>query len=557
MNRRDLLKIGTASLIASQLPWPLRQLGNQAFAGVLTTNPSLSNAADAASPLLNFGGPFGAGKFLGDNEAMPHDILWNKVGFLAKLGGIPKPSLACDLVVVGGGIAGLLAAHRASQKDVILLEQDPRFGGNSKGEIYNGPRGKNMMSQGAAYICKPEPGDSSDTLLKELGLTGRVEEGAPYLLKSLLNDNVWAGSEVGAKAQKDLARVEAKLREIFETEFPEIPFSRDAQLTQKTLKLDQLNFEQWLKSEFGELDPFVLEYLQIYCWSSFNASTSELSAAQALNFIAAEVDGVLALPGGNAAIAEGLYRAILAKRGESALRANSFVVDIKVLNDRVQVCTFESGKLITIEAKNAIFAAPKFFAKTVIDGLPSPLEKAFASIPYRAYLVANVQLKSPLVAPHYDVFSLEGSFPDAPTALRPSPRAYTDAVFADWAGAAAQMIENPVLTVYRPLPTDGARQFLFSETALEKHSKIIAEGLGPMLRALGLSTAALGEMRMSRWGHAVPVARQGLLASGVPQTIEAAFGTRLQFVGQDVWANPAFETAVTTTERALENLLSR
>ncbi|RYZ68112.1 MAG: FAD-dependent oxidoreductase, partial [Proteobacteria bacterium] len=297
MNRRDLLKYGTASLIASQIPWPLRQFGNQAFAAQNSAN---------ASPLASFSGSFGAGKFLGDNEAMPHEILWNKAGFLAKLGGIPKPSLSCDVVVIGGGIAGLLAAHRAPQRDVIVLEQDPRFGGNSKGEIFRGPNGTNIMSQGAAYICKPEAGDSSDLLLKELGLKGRVEEGAPYLLKNVLNDNVWANSTAGARAKADLERVESKLRAIFETEFPEIPFSGNKALDQKTLTLDAITFEVWLKQEFGELDPFVLEYLQIYCWSSFNASISELSAAQALNFIAAEVDGVLALPGGNAAIAEGL-----------------------------------------------------------------------------------------------------------------------------------------------------------------------------------------------------------------------------------------------------------
>ncbi len=549
MNRRELLKFGAASLVASQLPLSLRGAGNQAWAGVM-------NAGNSDSPLVAFSGEFANAKWMGDNEDMPHEILWNKAGFISKLGGLPKPTLSTDLIVIGGGLSGLIAAYRASHKDVIVLEQDPRFGGNSKGEIFKAEGGARMFSQGAAYICKPEPGDASDQLLKDLSLNnaGRVEVGAPYLLGSLLNDDLWT-STAKSSAIQDLRRVESRLREIFETEFPDIPLSGDKALDEKTRALDSISFEVWLKKEFGELDPFVLEYLQMYAWSSFDASIEELSAAQALNFIAGEVDGVFALPGGNASIAQRLYAALVARYGRDAVRANSFVVDVKVLSDRVIVSTFENGKIVTIEAKQALFAAPKFLAKTLIDDLAPALAKSFGDLVYRSYLVANVRLKTngvSITPPHYDVFRLESAPADAPSAMKPSSRPYTDVVFADW--AKAQSVADPILTVYRPLPADGARQFLFAETAFDKHKAAVTAGLGPLLQSIGLSTNAIDSVRLSRWGHAVPLARKGYIASGNPQTIESAYGNRLQFIGQDVWANAAFETALATAERAVARL---
>ncbi|MHA4750850.1 hypothetical protein ACX0FG_16205, partial [Enterococcus faecium] len=44
--------------------------------------------------------------------------------------------------------------------------------------------------------------------------------------------------------------------------------------------VDHLNFEQWLAKEFGDVHKHLLEYFQLYGWSSFCGSTDELSAYQ-------------------------------------------------------------------------------------------------------------------------------------------------------------------------------------------------------------------------------------------------------------------------------------
>ncbi|MES2963390.1 MAG: FAD-dependent oxidoreductase, partial [Bdellovibrionota bacterium] len=159
LSRRDLLKTTAAGFAFAQLPMPVL---NWAHAQGVTD----------ASPLAKFPGTFATTKFNGDNEDIPHDLLWNRDGFLEKMGGIPKASESCDLIVIGGGVAGLAAAYEARGRDIVVLEQADRFGGNAKGERF----GKSAYSMGSAYMCPPDDGDPLQVLLKDLGLDKKTRQ---------------------------------------------------------------------------------------------------------------------------------------------------------------------------------------------------------------------------------------------------------------------------------------------------------------------------------------------------------------------------------------------
>lgn len=69
-----------------------------------------------------------------------------------------------DVVIIGGGIAGLTAAWRLRHRDVLLLEASDRVGGRMRSE----PHGDYWLNYGAHLF--PAPGSLVDTIATELAL---------------------------------------------------------------------------------------------------------------------------------------------------------------------------------------------------------------------------------------------------------------------------------------------------------------------------------------------------------------------------------------------------
>jgi protoporphyrinogen/coproporphyrinogen III oxidase len=69
-----------------------------------------------------------------------------------------------DVVVIGGGIAGLAAAWRLRHRDVLLLEAGDRLGGRMRSDV----RGSYWLNYGAHLF--PAPGSLVDGMARECGL---------------------------------------------------------------------------------------------------------------------------------------------------------------------------------------------------------------------------------------------------------------------------------------------------------------------------------------------------------------------------------------------------
>src|SRR3712207_4967850 len=123
-----------------------------------------------------------------------------------------------DVVIVGGGIAGLAAAWRLRHRDVLLLEAGDRLGGRMRSD----PCGPYWRNFGAHLF--PGPGSLGDPMARECGLgtapatggmmglalgpkilaRGRVE-GYPLRLPLPLRERA-AFARAGLKVQRAVAR---------------------------------------------------------------------------------------------------------------------------------------------------------------------------------------------------------------------------------------------------------------------------------------------------------------------------------------------------------------
>ncbi len=154
---------------------------------------------------------------------------------------------------------------------------------------------------------------------------------------------------------------------------------------------------------------------------------------------------------------------------------------VKVSQGGVQICYETSDRILkTMNTKQCVMCSPKFIAKRIIPEMSFEQKKACDSIEYRSYIVASVfintknhRLQQKSFSPCFDLYCLEGQLPPSPTALNPPDRAFTHICFGSWANG--DRGEFGVLTVYKPLPYQGDRQFLFSPNSHNKHKNLIRE----------------------------------------------------------------------------------
>lgn len=539
MHRRNIIKLALTSGAALYIkPLSVHASGYDAEASFKLSSPVNRLILGSSA------------NFSGDDPTRAHAILWNREEFLKKERLTGKKILrhVTPVVIIGGGIAGLTSAYLLRDLKPLVLEQAPRFGGNSKAEQWRGID----YSIGAAYICEPEDDSDIANLLSELKLlkeaTVKAEEG-PVLLDNNLVRDFWSGQHLSCS--RSAKRQFQFLKEYFqkvalgeEIPYPDIPVS-DPEGQAVIDALDTQSFYAHLVSVSGQaLHPHIDTAIEHYCWSSLGASAREVSAAAGLNFYAAEFNNLLVYPGGNAAIAERLYAELHRKLGNQHLRTNALVLDVEPTISGVKT-TFLNGEgsLEEVYSKVAVMACPKFLAAKVVRGLAQKRSADLQKLGYRAYLVANTLLSKQATERFYDLFLLGqglGKFDNISEAA--TKRGATDVVSGTFASTNSS---DGVLTLYRALPYDGGRQELYAEGAFERYNSEFRRQLSSeILPALGLQNDALLDLRITRWGHPLPVARTGLYANRVVDRLREPFEKRIFFINQDNFALPAFETAI-------------
>lgn len=503
-----------------------------------------------------------------EDAALPADLPIAWIGASAERGhrlrerrsaALPEPARRrrCDVLVIGGGMAGLAAARalrRAGIDDLAVLELEDQAGGNSRGGTLGGLR----CPLGAHYLPLPDAAAAPEVTewLHELGLLrqalGRTRPDERHLCHSpqerLFIEGGWVegllppaepGSSTLAAYRAFGAAVARVQRELgFAMPSLRAPWTAGHQA------LDRETFAQWLARE-GLHDARLRWYLDYACRDDYGAGLDTVSAWAGLHYFAsrhgfhaggdepAELDPVFTWPEGNGWLAERLA-APLGERlqpGRVVLRLDDSGRDaVQALAWVARDDAFEAWS-----ARAMVMALPLFVAARLFDAPVPALAEAARSQPHAPWLVTNLHLREPLLdrgigaAPAWDN-----------VAFGSASLGYVDA-------GHQRLDPRPgptVLTHYWALPV-AERGALLATPARAMAQRVVDE-LRPLHPDL---VAKLSRVALMRYGHAMAIPSPGQRSSPALAALAREAG-RVQFAQADLSAYSVLEEAFTHGDRA-------
>lgn len=433
------------------------------------------------------------------------------------------PTRETDVLVVGGGPAGLAAGYRLLQQGVKrfeLLELEPHTGGTSAG----GRSPTTPYPWGAHYITTPGAHNAPlIALLREMGVCegvdprGRPRIAEQYLAREAkqrvflrgfwypgLVPGVGAKPEDAAQLQRfgELMRNFARMRDGRGRPAFTIPVahaSGDADIA----ALDRITARQWLRAQ-GFSSERLHWYADYACRDDYGLSSDEVSAWALVFYHASRLDPetgesapVITWPQGNAALTEHLR----GKLGPRA-RTGEMALDVRPDPQRsgaaiAHVLDTRTGARVRVRARRVICATPQFIARRIVSGLREAPRITRGRFEYGAWMVANLHLSG-----------------------RPSSRGIPEAwdnVLYDspslgYVAATHQRGRSfgpTVWTYYLPMtdadPAEGRRRLLRADWAGTRDA--VTADLG---RAHPGLAKHLRQLDVWRWGHGMVQPRPGL-----------------------------------------------
>jgi len=358
----------------------------------------------------------------------------------------PSSTAKSDVVIVGGGVAGLSAAYFLQGKDWLLLEKEDHFGGNAYEEKFDGQ----AFSTGSAYAYR---GDEGDQLASEIGLKlPLVNKPDPTLVNKTYVPDTWKTGISQLPYPKEVVDSFKKFREDV----------LKMDVHGRMAELDRLPFSQFTSA----YAPEVQQWWDIFGPSNWAATSKDTSAYVGL-YNAKDLfvggDGKRAiLPGGLGCITHKLVELLQPKYRERMLLKAS-VVAVVPEKESVSVTYLRDGKLATITAKAVLICTPKHITSRMVQSLPDAQRAAMRRTRYAPYPVVNLIFDKPVYNRGYDNWCPGNCF--------------TDFIVADWTvrDTPGYQQKNNILSFYTPLREEQRATLLTEEGAKNLAARVLSD----------------------------------------------------------------------------------
>jgi oxygen-dependent protoporphyrinogen oxidase len=307
-----------------------------------------------------------------------------------------------EAVVVGGGIAGLAAAWRLRERDVVLLEASDRLGGRLRSER----RGAYWMNLGAHLF--PAPGSLVDAMARECGLEtvpvtgsmmglavgshlvngGRVESYPFRLPLSVRERAAFAVSGLRVKRAVDRRARLAK----------PAPGERPVDVRARVLGFeDHRTFAEFL----GDVPPAVSSIFSCAVHRA-TAEPDELSAGCGIGLFALVWSGRDSLIARNLLGGTEALPAALGRRLGDRVRTGCRVTDVRP--DGTHLIVEHAGG--RVHARHVIIAVQAPHAASLVAAVAPETSTALAQITYGAFVCVAVETREAGPMPYDRVYAM-------------------------------------------------------------------------------------------------------------------------------------------------------
>jgi spermidine dehydrogenase len=207
-----------------------------------------------------------------------------------------------DLIVVGGGISGLAAAHfyrtqTSAKTRILILDNHDDFGGHAKRNEFNLDGHLNLLNGGTLEIDSPRPySPVAAGLLKTLGLNvpalSKSTQDLKFYERLGLRAGVFFDQETFGADQlivgmggptpldqlfKQAPLSESARKQIVQIETAKIDYMPGASSDDKKQRLSRMSYEAFLR-DAAHVDPAVLDYYRSHTMGEWGIGTDAVSA---------------------------------------------------------------------------------------------------------------------------------------------------------------------------------------------------------------------------------------------------------------------------------------